>query len=128
MLPDSLLPLCEKLETVLERMEKVVARLNTVVEMSRGVAALEKFNKPESSSIILFQTWDVGRFAEVFTEISDKYSQEMKLKHNVAENICHATDRNTVMFYSACWLHQVYVNNGDDILLESVLLETCHKT
>lgn len=47
--------------------EKVVSRLSGLVEMSKGVAELEKFNQSEAGSSVLFQTWDVDKFCKAFS-------------------------------------------------------------
>ncbi|XP_060552433.1 cyclin-dependent kinase 2-interacting protein-like [Ruditapes philippinarum] len=128
MLPESLLHLCEKLENLLKRMEKICDRLCGLSEMSKGVSQLEHHSNHDDDEIILFQTWNVDRFATVFTEISEMYSKELKLKQCISENICHGNDRQTIMFYNAAWVHEPYIESNMKLLLESMLVETKHKT
>lgn len=67
--------------------------------------------------------------ASAFAEIHEMYRKELEVKHCIKENICHAADRTTIMFYSAAWIHQPYIDNVQaDLLLESMLRETEHKT
>ncbi|XP_052765871.1 cyclin-dependent kinase 2-interacting protein-like [Mya arenaria] len=128
LLPEALMPLCDKLYSVFVKMEKVLSRLSGLVEMARGVSELESFNQSDDREHIFFQSWPTHRFAEVFEEIETMYSAELQLKRCIAENICFAADRNTLMFYTASWLHQPHVEPSTDINLESLLLETGHKT
>ena len=50
------------------------------------------------------------------------YRDELDVKKSVVENIAHAPDRDTLMMYTAVWLHQPYIDNTE--LLESLLAET----
>ena len=63
-----------------------------------------------------------------FTEVAEMYSKELKLKQCIGENICHGKDRETIMFYNAAWVHEPYIESDMKLLLESMLLETKHKT
>lgn len=56
------------------------------------------------------------------------YQKELKMKRCVLENICHCVDRNSVMFYNATWIHEPYIDINVTLLLDSILLETRHKT
>lgn len=127
-LPESLLPLCEKLELTLKKMEKVSRHLSGLADMSHGVAQLEQHGAGGDAETVLFQTWDVTKFETIFREISEMYDKELQLKKCISENICHASDRNTIMFYSAAWVHEPYIDLNSKLLLESALLETGHKT
>jgi len=67
--------------------------------------------------------------ASTFHEVYRMYSKELELKHCITENICHATNRDVVMFYSSAWIHQPNIDTSKaTLLLESMLLETGHKT
>lgn len=127
LLPQSLLPLCDKMTELLKRMEKVVSRLSGLVAMCHGVVQLECHNKTTEDDVILFQGWDVQRFENTIREVTQMYQQELELKKSIAENVCHAKDRNTVMFYIASWVHQPYIEERSKLLVESILLETKHK-
>jgi hypothetical protein len=55
------------------------------------------------------------------------YKDEYRLKRLIYENICHVKDRNSMMFYTSSWLHQPYLTDKGQMLLDSLLLETGHK-
>ena len=54
------------------------------------------------------------------------YQKEWKLKHSIYENICHAISRDSVMFYTSAWVHQPYIQERAELLLQSMLNETGH--
>lgn len=124
LLPPSLLPLCDKLTQLLKRMEKVVYRLSGLVSMCHGVEQLECRNQTTEKSVILFQGWDLKQFEDTIREVTQMYRKELELKKSIAENICHAKDRNSVMFYVASWVHQPYIEDRSKLQIESILLET----
>ena len=64
---------------------------------------------------------------DVIREVTVMYQKELELKKSIAEHVCHAKDRNTVMFYVASWVHQPYIEEKSRRLVESVLVETKHK-
>lgn len=127
LLPQSLLPLCDKMTQLLKRMEKVVLRLSGLVSMYHGVAQLECHNKTTEESVILFQGWNVKQFEDTIRQVTQMYQKELELKKSIAENVCHAKDRNNVMFYVASWVHQPYIEDRSKLMIESILLETRHK-
>ena len=57
----------------------------------------------------------------------DMYKEELRLKELIYQNICHAKDRNSMMFYTSSWLHQPYIGDSSEVIMESLLLETGHK-
>ena len=64
---------------------------------------------------------------DIIREVTTMYQKELELKKSVAELVCHAKDRNTVMLYVASWVHQPYIEDKSKLLIESVLVETKHK-
>ena len=64
---------------------------------------------------------------EVSRKLSDMYSQELRLKRTVVEQLAHTADRDLALSYLSMWLHQPYLEAGSWLLLESMLLETGHR-
>lgn len=62
---------------------------------------------------------------ETFESLYRMYAKEFDLKKQLASNVAHASSRETLMFYSAAWLHEPYTDSK--LLLESLLLETGHR-
>ena len=55
------------------------------------------------------------------------YKAELSVKEIIAQNVAHSPSRDILMFYSAAWLHQVYIPDRATLLLESMLTETGHR-
>ena len=64
---------------------------------------------------------------ETSRRLCEMYAEEIKLKRTVMENIAHSVDRDLLMFYSACWVHQPYVDDEAKMFVEAMLLETGHR-
>ncbi len=60
-------------------------------------------------------------------KLSDMYCQEVDFKKTVVENVAHSPDRNLLMFYTASWLHQPYIDSDSKLLLGGMLCETGHR-
>lgn len=54
------------------------------------------------------------------------YLKECELKQVIYENVCHAVSRDSVMFYTSAWVHQPYIEERAELLLQSMLTETGH--
>ncbi|XP_071153570.1 cyclin-dependent kinase 2-interacting protein-like [Mytilus edulis] len=104
-IPEELEAQCTSLLSIIQKMEKIVKKL-------------------EVTSAIFLLFYILVSTVRVLTEM---YRKEYKLKLLVYKNICHAKDRNTMMFYTSSWLHQPYITDKSHVLLESLLLETGHK-
>lgn len=76
--------------------------------------------------IMQFQTWKVSRFVNSSDQLYSAFSQELKVKQSVYENICHSKNRSEVMFMLAAWSHDAYLD--DDVLLniQAMAIETGH--
>lgn len=64
--------------------------------------------------------------ASAAEEISAMYLRECELKQVIYENVCHAVSRDSVMFYTSAWVHQPYIEERAELLLQSMLTETGH--
>lgn len=62
---------------------------------------------------------------ETVKMIADSYEKELSLKCHIKENVAHATDEANLMFFTASWTHQPYLNSAQlDVQLEAMLKET----
>ena len=64
---------------------------------------------------------------ETAQELLAMFQAELTVKETVVQNIAHTSSRDTVMFYSAAWLHQAYIPDRATLLLESMLTETGYR-
>ncbi|XP_063096988.1 cyclin-dependent kinase 2-interacting protein isoform X2 [Cavia porcellus] len=65
---------------------------------------------------------------EVAHKLSHMYSCELHLKRTLAAELAHTSDRDLILSFLSMWLHQPYVERDSGLLLESMLLETGHRT
>ncbi|XP_022333595.2 cyclin-dependent kinase 2-interacting protein-like isoform X2 [Crassostrea virginica] len=115
--------LCEELATCVQKLKKLVLKMKTVESKFHGVNNLSQYR---NDSDVVFQTWSAKDFASAAEEITAMYQKEWKLKHSIYENICHAISRDSVMFYTSAWVHQPYIQERAELLLQSMLNETGH--
>jgi hypothetical protein len=52
------------------------------------------------------------------------YAKELALKQKIFPYFTKTKDRNILLVYLSLWLHEPYLNDEKDILLESMLVET----
>jgi hypothetical protein len=64
--------------------------------------------------------------ASVAEKLSTMYHKEWELKQSIYENICHVISRESVMFCTSAWVHQPYLEESAELLLQSMLTETGH--
>ncbi|XP_061174758.1 cyclin-dependent kinase 2-interacting protein-like [Saccostrea echinata] len=117
--------LCENMQSCVQKLKKVVLKIDTVAAKFQGVQTLSQY---KNDSEVLFQTWSTKDFASAAKELSTMYQKELEVKQSIYENVCHAVSRDSVMFYTSAWVHQPYIEERADILLQSMLTETGHQT
>ncbi len=64
---------------------------------------------------------------ETSRDLHEMYAKELKLKQAVLENVAHASDRDVLMFYTASWTHEPYIERTSAKLLETMLVESGHR-
>ncbi|KAK3092473.1 hypothetical protein FSP39_003277 [Pinctada imbricata] len=112
-IPEELEPLCTQLSEYLEKFDRLVSKIEALALMFHGIKNLEDHNnKEKETDVILFKTWPVGMFEQRTRALLDMYKNEAEAKRVIAENICHVKDRNTMMCYTASWVHQPYINEA----------------
>ncbi len=60
-------------------------------------------------------------------DLHEMYEKELKLKRTIVENIAHTKDRDLIMFYTASWIHEPFLDEKFRDLLEAMVIETGHK-
>ncbi|XP_060078939.1 cyclin-dependent kinase 2-interacting protein-like [Ylistrum balloti] len=129
-MPEVLEDHCTKVLGIVDKMRKLVDKMEAMAGILHGVADLERHKVQctlSDSGPILFQTWKVEDYGEATLKMLESYRNELKLKELLSENVCHVKDRDTMMFYTAAWVHQPYIDNSCTLLLESMLTETGHR-
>uniref|UniRef100_A0A803KDQ3 Cyclin-dependent kinase 2-interacting protein n=1 Tax=Xenopus tropicalis TaxID=8364 RepID=A0A803KDQ3_XENTR len=121
--------LCSELLHILENMEKIWTKLEKITVTFKGICDLEAYQFPgDISKPVHFHTWPTTLFYETSKTMVDMYKKEMELKRTIIGDLAHTSDQDLRMVYLSCWLYQPYIDNNIKVLLESMLLETGHRT
>jgi hypothetical protein len=59
-------------------------------------------------------------------EVHEAYKLELTAKNRVNNNTAHCCTKEALMYHTATWVHQLYVDSNVDLLVESLLHETGH--
>ncbi|XP_052000910.1 cyclin-dependent kinase 2-interacting protein-like isoform X2 [Xyrauchen texanus] len=114
---------CNKLQDVVEKM------MQKMVLAERGICALEAFQYGEKGNPApLFHTWSTQQFAEVSSKLYASYKQELALKQTILQELAHTVNTDLTMVYLSSWQYQPYIEESGKLLLESLLLETGHRS
>lgn len=57
----------------------------------------------------------------------ESFSEELKLKQMIQEELAHTRSPDLCMVYLSCWLHQPFIPPDTRLALEALLLETGHR-
>nr|AGM32394.1 cyclin-dependent kinase 2-interacting protein-like protein [Coptotermes formosanus] len=123
--PEGLQEQCEKLDEVVQAMNKVLEELQAVHQQMYSVGKLEKLQN--TNKLPLFLTWSSERYGQVSEEVYKAYKLELAAKNRVKNNIAHCCTKEALMYYTATWVHQPYIDSHVDLLVESLLQETGHR-
>ncbi|XP_026194968.1 cyclin-dependent kinase 2-interacting protein isoform X2 [Anabas testudineus] len=119
---------CCKLQDIVNKMVAIVTKMESLMTSQRGVQDLEEFQfGPEGRKIPLFHTWNTKQFESTSCFLLDIYSQELKLKQTILQELAHTTTSDLCMVYLSCWLHQPFIHPQTRLTLEALLLETGHR-
>ncbi|KAL9953864.1 hypothetical protein ACROYT_G041337 [Oculina patagonica] len=101
------------------KMEALVQNFHAI----RNLQALQK-NSEDSSGNQIFNTWTIEQFCDVSQRLLDSFSKELSLKEKLVMEFAHCRNRDELMVYLSLWLHEPLLDSENDILLESMLIET----
>ncbi|KAG7238049.1 hypothetical protein INR49_031403, partial [Caranx melampygus] len=145
---------CRKLQDIVDKMVAVLMKMERLKTSQQGIQDLEEFQfGPTGKKSPLFHTWSTQQFGEhtqVMTSqppvinlvidlltdlisgqssgvLYEAFSQELKLKQTILQELAHTVTSDLCMVYLSCWLHQPFIPPQVRLTLESVLLETGHR-
>uniref|UniRef100_A0AAQ4Q712 Cyclin-dependent kinase 2 interacting protein n=1 Tax=Gasterosteus aculeatus aculeatus TaxID=481459 RepID=A0AAQ4Q712_GASAC len=105
----------------------VVKKMERLTALQQGVQDLEEFQFGlEGRKIPLFHSWNAKHFKESSCVLLESFSQELKLKQTILQELAHTATSDLSMIYMSCWLHQPFITPQTRLTLEAVLLETGH--
>ncbi|XP_071832816.1 cyclin-dependent kinase 2-interacting protein-like isoform X2 [Apostichopus japonicus] len=122
--PEGLEDLCNKFADVYTSLKHLAEKMHNITVHFEGVRRLEYHTSIDEDPEPLFDTWTVDRFCEISEELEGMYSQEIKLKESIVQDIAHQMSRDVLMTYISLWHHQPYLEERNHLMLKSMLLET----
>ncbi|XP_075963373.1 cyclin-dependent kinase 2-interacting protein isoform X2 [Anarhichas minor] len=118
---------CCKLQDVIDKMVVVVKKMERLTASQQGFQDLEEFHFGlEGRKCPLFHSWNAKHFNESSCVLLDSFSQELKLKQTILQELAHTVTSDLCMVYLSCWLHQPFITPQTRLTLEALLLETGH--
>ncbi|KAL6106118.1 cyclin-dependent kinase 2-interacting protein isoform X2 [Pungitius pungitius] len=115
---------CCKLQEVIDKMVVVVKKMERLTALQQGVQDLEEFQFGLEGRK-LFHSWNAKHFNSSCV-LLESFSQELKLKQTILQQLAHTATSDLSMVYMSCWLHQPFITPQTRLTLEAVLLETGH--
>lgn len=112
----------------------ITSGLNCKADLCRKMESLEKnFNairnlkalqrKEDSSDDRIFSTWTIEEFCDASKRLLDLYTKELSLKQRLVMEFTHCKNRDELMVYLSLWLHEPLLDDDNEVLLESMLIE-----
>ncbi|XP_029349086.1 cyclin-dependent kinase 2-interacting protein [Echeneis naucrates] len=119
---------CCKLQEIIDKMVTVVTKMQNLVTSQQGIQDLEDFQfGPKGRTFPLFHTWNMKQFELSFVTLWKSFSQELKLKQTILQELAHTGTSDLCMVYLSCWLYQPFIPHQVRLTLEALLLETGHR-
>ncbi|XP_056624109.1 cyclin-dependent kinase 2-interacting protein isoform X2 [Triplophysa dalaica] len=120
---------CVKLKDVVDKMANILLRMEKMVHAERWICELEAVQYGEKGRPApLFLTWPIQLFADVSSKLYESYKQELALKQTILHELAHTSNADLSMVYLSSWLYQPYIEDSGKLQLESLLLETGHRS
>ncbi|CAF89618.1 unnamed protein product, partial [Tetraodon nigroviridis] len=119
---------CCKLKDVIDKMAMIVMKMQHLMASQQGVQDLEEFQFGSGGRRFpLFHSWETKAFGDSSRALLESFSEELKLKRMIQEELAHTGSSDLCMVYLSCWLHQPFVPPDTRLSLEALLLETGHR-
>ncbi|KAE8290420.1 Cyclin-dependent kinase 2-interacting protein [Larimichthys crocea] len=119
---------CCKLQDIVDKMVVVVMKMERLMTSQQGVQDLEEFQfGHEGRRSPLFHSWNTKHFEAASRVLLESFSQELKLRQSILQQLAHTVNSDLCMVYLSCWLHQPFTPPQTRLTLEALLLETGHR-
>ncbi|XP_068607956.1 cyclin-dependent kinase 2-interacting protein [Brachionichthys hirsutus] len=116
---------CCKLQDIIDKMVVMVSKMERLVTSQRGIRDLEEFQfGPRGRLFPLFHSWNTKHFCSASRFLLDSFTQELKLKQLILQELAHSSNSDLCMVYLSCWLHQPFIPPQTRLTLEALLMET----
>ncbi|XP_072221900.1 cyclin-dependent kinase 2-interacting protein isoform X2 [Leuresthes tenuis] len=119
---------CCKLQDAINKMVAVVSKMERLMASQQGIQQLEEFQfGVEGRKFPLCHSWTTKEFEKSTRALLAAFSQELRLKQRIVQEIAHTPTSELCMVYLSCWLHQPFIPTKARLTLEALLLETGHR-
>ncbi|KAK2175412.1 hypothetical protein NP493_734g02023 [Ridgeia piscesae] len=119
---------CKQLQEIYTSLERIVEKMQKLTEAFRGVVELERHRNEGLEEEPLFISWTTDIFYKTSDQLLQMYKEELPVKELIVQNIAHGSSRDMIMFYTATWKHEPYIDwPTATLMLESMLTETGHR-
>uniref|UniRef100_H2SH68 Cyclin dependent kinase 2 interacting protein n=2 Tax=Takifugu rubripes TaxID=31033 RepID=H2SH68_TAKRU len=126
--PPELQDECCKLKDIVDKMASMVMKMQHLMASQQGVQDLEEFQfRAGGRRLPLFHSWDTKAFGDSSRALLESFTEELKLKQMIQEELAHTWSSDLCMVYMSCWLHQPFIPPDARLTLEALLLETGHR-
>ncbi|TWW72368.1 cyclin-dependent kinase 2-interacting protein [Takifugu flavidus] len=126
--PPELQDECCKLKDIVDKMASMVMKMQHLMASQQGVQDLEEFQfRAGGRRLPLFHSWDTKAFGDSSRALLESFTEELKLKQMIQEELAHTWSSDLCMVYLSCWLHQPFIPPDARLTLEALLLETGHR-
>ncbi|XP_048393696.1 cyclin-dependent kinase 2-interacting protein [Stegostoma tigrinum] len=120
---------CTELLSIFDKMTKLVLKMEKLCAAMKGILDLHTHQYGEDGrEMRLFHTWPTKYFYEISIQLTEMYKQELQLKHIIVQEIAHTNNSDLMKVELSAWLYQPYIEEKARLLIESMLLETGHRT
>lgn len=120
---ENLQQLSRNLEEICEKMELIVEKFG---QKSASIQALSRLNAKNEQRKPMFLTWSTSKFVETCQQMYEMFRKEVELKTGIKEELFFCSNKDTLVFYEAAWLHQPYIEKFVNLNFEAMLKEVGH--
>ncbi|XP_061750941.1 cyclin-dependent kinase 2-interacting protein [Nerophis ophidion] len=119
---------CGKLQDIVDKMAAILSKMQRLMASQRGLVELEDFQfGPEGRKVPLFHSWSTKHFEQQSGVLLKCFSEELRVKRIVQQEVAHSATPDQSLVYLSCWLHQPKMAAAGRVALEAMLLETGHR-
>jgi len=117
----------EEISRIYGSLADVLAKMEASVQSFNAIRNLQTLKGNDellcSDSNQIFSTWTIEQFCDTSQRLFDSFNKELSLKEKLVPQFTHCRNRDDLMVYLSLWLHEPLLDDDNDLLLESMLIE-----
>ncbi|XP_020614469.1 cyclin-dependent kinase 2-interacting protein-like [Orbicella faveolata] len=116
----------QELSRIYSSLADLHTKMEALVQNFHAIRKLQSIqrNNDNGSDNRIFNTWTIERFCDASQRLLDSFTKELSLKERLVTEFTYCKNRDQLMVYLSLWLHEPLLNDDNDVLLESMLIET----